>query len=63
LALVVWIFPASFGLGNAVSSKSGPLGNCSFKTHDCEVCSKGGNGQVACSSVGIACQPASWSCL
>lgn len=39
------------------------LKNCKFITHNCELCYVAKNGNVACSSAGIACEPTHWSCL
>lgn len=36
--------------------------DCSFKTNDCELCTKD-SGKIICSSVGIACEPTEWRCL
>lgn len=44
-------------------SRSDRTNTCILRVHDCEVCAKDKTGTIFCSSIGIACQPKTWSCF
>lgn len=63
LVLAEEIQPAAITAGRTdIPKVERPKTSC-FKIHNCEVCSMDANGEVWCSSVGIACQPTEWRCL
>jgi hypothetical protein len=74
LAAVIWLSPAALAVERPNASPpahdsatdspvfQGPSESCRAWTDGCRICSRAQDGKVACSNIGIACQPGKLVC-